>query len=246
MIGRLGRVVRRVIRRRPFKTDLDKLNFGCGQDKKVGYLNVDMDPDSHPDLLLRHGDVSRIPRNAFRELYANDVLEHIPRQFTLQLLLDFSEFMTSDGKLILKTSSIIHVADKLREKRTFADHHGWTICLFGNQAHAGDYHHTGFTEVTLRTYLLAAGFSPDIVELRDEWMFYVEATKHFSWAVVDRTSTDREFVKGAYQAAVCRSPSEDEIKACCRHLRITDRRTILRSVYSSAEHLFKTAERYGL
>ena len=31
-----------------------------------------------------------------------------------------------------------------------ANHHSLTKCEFGNQAHEGDFHHTGFTEVTLK------------------------------------------------------------------------------------------------
>ena len=60
-----------------------KLNIGCGYDKREGYLNVDVDPACAPDLLIRDGDYSPIPRRQFEEVLAKDVLEHIPRAQTI-------------------------------------------------------------------------------------------------------------------------------------------------------------------
>jgi len=60
-----------------------KLNYGCGHNKLAGYLNVDIDPACQPDLLIKNGDTSAIPRDYFEEVLANDVLEHFPRTQTL-------------------------------------------------------------------------------------------------------------------------------------------------------------------
>ena len=148
------------------KQTYDKINMGCGKDRKLsGYLNVDIEPSVLPDALIVDDDDSMIPRQHFQEVFAKDVLEHIPRHRTLAALLGWSDYLGDGGKLILQTSSILDVAEKLRERTRYADHHGWTICLFGNQAHSADFHHTGFTEVTLRVHLLAAGFSVEALGL---------------------------------------------------------------------------------
>src|SRR6185295_3202607 len=160
-----------------------KLNFGCGKDKREGYLNVDVDSACVPDMLIQDGDYSGIPRRHFEEVLAKDVLEHIPRAETLAALLDFSDFLVDGGKLILQTSSILDIAAKLQQSNRYADHHSWTICLFGNQVHAGDFHLTGFTEVTLTVHLRAAGFRLDRLELKEGWMFHAEATKIEDWAM---------------------------------------------------------------
>ncbi len=228
---------------------LPKLNLGCGYDKREGYLNVDVDPACNPDLLIVNGDYSAIPRHHFGEVLAKDVLEHIPRAFTLAALLDFADYLVDGGRLILQTSSILHVAAKLQGSNRYADHHGWTICLFGNQQHAGDYHHTGFTELTLSVHLLAAGFTVDLQEIREDWMFYVEGRKTFDWASTLQETSDLsndEFLQRAYQAAFYRDVDESGINHYGTMLRQgVPRKEVLKQIFFAPERLFKTADRNG-
>jgi predicted SAM-dependent methyltransferase len=158
-----------------------KLNFGCGYDKREDYLNIDTDPACSPDLLIQDNDFSMVPKNHFEEILAWDVLEHIPRAKTLSALLDWAEFLRMNGKLILQTSSILGVARLLDQTNSYADHHNYTIYLYGNQAHAGDFHLTGFTETTLRVHLEAAGFETDVITTRYHWLFFTEARKTYDW-----------------------------------------------------------------
>ncbi len=146
-----------------------------------GYLNVDIDPKCQPDLLIKDGDTSAIPRNHFEEVYANDVLEHFPRTQTLSVLLDWASWLKTGGTLRCQTTSMIDLADLLRRSTKFELHHGFTKCMFGNQAHAGDFHYTGFTEVTLKGYLLAAELELQDIVLRDGWLFAVTAIKNRAW-----------------------------------------------------------------
>jgi len=223
-----------------------KLNLGCGYDKREGYLNVDVDPACAPDLLIVDGDYSSIPVNYFNEVLAKDVLEHVPRARTVDLLLDFADYLVDGGKLIIQTSSILHVAAELKGSKQYAYHHGWTICLFGNQQHPGDFHYTGFTEVTLHNHLIAAGFTVESLELREGWMFYVEATKTSDWTSALKTKdlTDREFVVEAHQAALYREAGERGILNCVRALREgVTRKQLLKKLFSTPERLFKTADR---
>lgn len=241
-------LVRRI---RPAPTALpvfsDKLNFGCGHEKKPGYLNVDRDPDCRPDLLLENGDVSTIPRKAFREVLAIDVIEHVGRARTLGLLLDFNDFLLPSGRLIVETSSILDAADKLRAATTFAEHYSWTICLFGNQVHAGDFHYSGFTELTLRVHLLAAGFRVARCEIRKDWLLYAEATKEVDWTEIDNNCSDREFVRRVYVSAFGREPSRHDIEANASNLsKGASRKGFARDVFSSFERLCVIAQRHGV
>jgi predicted SAM-dependent methyltransferase len=227
-----------------------KLNIGCGYDKREGYLNVDVDPACAPDILIRDGDYSSIPRRQFEEVLAKDVLEHIPRAQTLGALLDFSDYLVDGGKLILQTSSILGVAAKLQESNRYADHHGWTICLFGNQVHPGDFHHTGFTEVTLTVQLRAAGFNVDLLELRDDWLFYAEASKIENWAATAedrRIHRDQDFLQAAYRHAFFRDVDETGTTHWGNALREgASRKHVAKELFSAPERLFRIAERDGL
>lgn len=227
-----------------------RLNIGCGYDKREGYLNVDVDPACAPDILIQDGDYSGIPRRQFEEVLAKDVLEHIPRAQTLAALLDFSDYLVDGGKLVLQTSSILGVAAKLQESSRYADHHGWTICLFGNQVHAGDFHHTGFTTVTLTVHLRAAGFRVDVLELRDDWLLYAEARKVENWAATAEDPGirgDPEFLQAAYRHAFFRDVDETGTIHWGGALRNgATRKHVARELFSAPERLFRIADRDGL
>jgi hypothetical protein len=95
-----------------------KLNFGCGYDKRDGYLNVDVDAACAPDLLIVDGDDSAIPRRYFSEVLAKDVLENVPLPQTLAALLDFADYLVLGGKLIIQTSNIQHPARRGQASRS--------------------------------------------------------------------------------------------------------------------------------
>jgi predicted SAM-dependent methyltransferase len=93
-----------------------KLNIGCGYDKRVGYLNVDIDPNCTPDLLLgQDGDLGALPKRHFEEILARDVLEHFPRSESLRNLLIWNELLQLNGELRIVTSDILAVATKMTE-----------------------------------------------------------------------------------------------------------------------------------
>lgn len=233
------------------RTDLRKINFGCGYDYRDGYLNVDVDPACEPDVLIINDDYSVLPADSFDEVMANDVLEHIPRSQTAAVLLDWSEYLVIGGSLHIQTSSILGVAEQMACAPTYADQAGWTICLFGNQAHSGDFHFTGFTETTLRVHLLAADFDVGEFHTEDGWLLSVDATKRASWsAIVGETSdaTDVEFIQAIYQFALGRDADETGFMHFGAELESQrlSRVAAVRELLASPERLFLTAGAHDL
>lgn len=231
---------------------LKKLNFGCGYDKREGYLNVDVDPVCKPDLLIKNNDFSKIPLNHYEEILANDVLEHIPRTQTLKTLLEWSRYLKPKGRLQLQSTSVLGVAKQLEKKNAkFADQHGWLTCLFGNQAHEGDFHHNGFTETTLRTYLLAAGYKIDSFELRDKWLFHVNAHLAYDWTATLKKyarDSDEKFTQAIFKEAFGRKPDAMGEQYILEALRSKSlgRLGALEHLLRSPERLYYTAKQNGL
>ena len=227
-----------------------KLNFGCGMDKRKGYLNVDMWPDCKPDLLIKDNDYSKIPTNHFDEMLANDVLEHIGRPHSLSALLDWARYLKHEGVLHLQTSSILGVAKQLQKNKSFAVHFGWTICFFRNQVHDGDFHHVGFTELSLRVHLLAAGFEIDNWDTRDKWLFSVDAHKASDWTKVIRDNkhkSDEHFTHSLFAEAFGREPDDlggNHIRQGLAEKRMS-RLEAAKHIYQSPERLYYTAKLHG-
>lgn len=226
----------------------DKINVGCGYDHKPDHLNVDMDPACQPDLLLRDNNFSNLPKRHFAHLTARDVLEHIPRVQTVAALLEWALLLKTGGTLALQTSSILGVAEMLRERTRFADQLGATICLFGSQAHPGDFHYTGFTETTLRVFVQAAGFEIDSLTVHDQWLFVLQARKATDWAAMaDLDMADEAFVRAAYAATLCRPPEDDSLAHHLAGLAAgRPRQALLKHLYASPERCFRFAEQIGL
>jgi hypothetical protein len=227
------------------------MNFGCGYDKRAGFLNVDIDAACQPDLLIENGDYSIIPRNHFDEINAHDVLEHIPRSQTLSALLDWASWLKIGGTLWCQTSSIVGVANWLQQTNKFDEHHRWTIHLFGNQAHPGDFHYIGFTELTLKVYLLAAELELQKMELRDGWLLGVTATKKKAWdgyiaSLCDEN--DQIFIRETFQRAVDQEPSAESLHVYTLRLKSKSatRWQIAKEVFQSNHRLFQTAAQYSL
>jgi len=226
-----------------------KLNVGCGYDKREGYLNIDVDPACAPDLLILNNNYSTIPRNYFEEVLAKDVLEHIYLRETPNVLLDFADYLVDGGKLVIQTPSIPHLAAKLQATKRFDEQWVWTVCLFGNQQHPGDCHYAGWSEVTLQTLLIAAGFTIETFELREAgWNFYVEATKTADWTSLLESSsdlTDLSFLRRAYHEVLGRDADETEIQHSGEALRKgVTRKQVLKHLFSAPERLSTIAEQY--
>ena len=54
-----------------------KLNLGCGNDKKEGYLNCDISKDVRPDKIVDLEKKLPFKDNSVDEIYAKMVIEHI-------------------------------------------------------------------------------------------------------------------------------------------------------------------------
>lgn len=206
-----------------------------------------MDPSCAPDLLIFDNDYSVLPRRHFRYVLANDVLEHIPRSQTMFALLEWADLAAHGGTLQVSTSSILGVA-KMMEGRNCIDQLNWTKCLFGNQAHPGDFHLSGFTEATLRCHLLAAGFRPGEITVDDGWLFRVSAEKVEDWTellLIDLS--DDEFSERVARIALGREMDALGLEWCLARLAGGwPRRDVLKHYFASEERLYATAARYEL
>lgn len=227
-----------------------KINIGCGYDKRAGYLNIDMEPDCKPDILIKDNDLSSLPQGYFDEVLAHDVLEHIPRASTMTALLDWAALARIGGTLNLQTSNIIGIVEMMKKNDNFEFQYNWTSLMFGNQAHAGDWHFNGFTDKTLKVCLAVAGFDVDEFILTDGWLFSTSTPKVRDWTAPARALSNLsndQYMQRIYESVLNRPI--DDAAANTWHIKLaagTPRLAPLKIVTASAENLYKTAARMGL
>jgi hypothetical protein len=225
-------------RRKPIKYPL-KMNFGCGYDKRLGFLNVDIEPQCDPDLLISPGDFSALPKSYFVELIANDVLEHVPRNDTLKTFFELVRTCEIGATVKIQTTSLEKLLIKLSSKEDFAEQYSWATCLFGNQAHNGDFHFTGFTDSILQTFCNAVGL--EVVEkgFKDEWMFSWNCRKIQDWEYLLEIQDLAKFLSDCYQEAFGRQIDETGIINFTNAFKLVSKREeILVDIFSRPERLF--------
>jgi predicted SAM-dependent methyltransferase len=224
-----------------------RLNVGCGMDMKPGYLNVDFQDYHAPDVFADVRELADFPTGHFEEVFACDVLEHVGRTETPYTLAVWNRVLAPGGKLWIRTTSLMGLFELFRHKdyRSVAQQQLLTQFLFGTQAYTGDFHMTGFTEITMRHYVTAAGFRIDKLATRDQWLFEVWATKVSEpvdegariRARVRGVLEQREFVVECFRQVLGREPSPEDI---AHHERLLDSGTSDR--FQLVESILKSDE----
>lgn len=207
----------------------DRLNLGCGFDRREGYLNVDWSPMHQPDLVADVLKLDRLPAGHYREVLAQDILEHLPRTATQRALLHWARLLRPGGELVLRVPDVLGLARLLAapENQSLARQEQLIQCLFGTQAYTGDFHCTAFTALTLRAYLERCGF--EVLELgtRDGWMHDVRAAKRREVAprdvddfseLLETAGPDEAFVAACYRTILEREADEGGLAFYTRQL----------------------------
>ena len=186
-----------------------RLNLGCGNDIRPGYLNIDLNAFQGPDLVADVSDPAFLPAEYYDEIVAQDVLEHLPRTDTLRVLQRWNRVLRLGGRLLLRIPSVEGIATLLQRPENQAPERQEELiqCLFGTQAYTGDYHYTSFTRTLLEHYLSEAGFTLDSLQLAGGWLFdvaahkvdHLEAPTMRDYMELVAISGDEEFVRACYR-----------------------------------------------
>lgn len=131
-----------------------KLNLGCHNSIRPGYINIDKDKYEGVDVVC---DVSKLPfpDNHVNEVYASNVLEHFPHTKTLEVLKEWHRVMAPGSVLKISVPDFDR-AIEVYQKKGLCD---WIVnLLWGDQIYDGAFHYCAFNEPRLRDLLKKAGF----------------------------------------------------------------------------------------
>lgn len=132
-----------------------RLNLGCNNRIRPGYINVDRDQYPGVDVV---GDVFKLDKvedNSVDEIYASHILEHAPHPRTLEVLKEWCRVLKPGGMLKVAVPDFKRAVE-IYLKCGMQD---WIRnFLWGDQGYEGAFHYTGFDEGSLTKLLKEAGF----------------------------------------------------------------------------------------
>ena len=142
-----------------------KLNLGCGNDIRAGYINADRyNNTGNVDLSC---DLNSIPfkDGYLDEIYTSHVFEHIPINEMYSTVDEWKRVLKPDGELIIRCPNLEH---EVNIWLNAADEDKWGELhrIFGSQSHTGNSHFCGFTPNSLKAFLETFDFK--VLDVREQ------------------------------------------------------------------------------
>jgi len=156
-----------------------KLNLGCGDDQREGYIGVDIRPGPAVQLSLDISKPLPLENDSIEVILANDVLEHLQRNEVEPTLRELYRVLEHKGRLKVKSPNIRVLAFALASGAL--DDREFERKMYGDQDYPENTHKCGFTQESLAFLLVGTGFtiiSSSNAGARGDWSnFTLEAEK---------------------------------------------------------------------
>jgi len=148
-----------------------KLNLGCGEDIRHGYINIDIRPLEGVNIVLDLESQSLpFEDGIVSEIVAQDVIEHIHYHRVENLLRECHRVLRHGGTLYIRTPDLERIVDKvLVKKECLGQLSGYKLLsffIFGRYDNPYDVHKCIFTKPLLKEVLEEIGFK--IIELKND------------------------------------------------------------------------------
>jgi len=147
-----------------------KLNLGCGEDIRKGWINIDRRIIKGIDLCY---DISEhaipLQDKVVAEILCKDFIEHLSWRRVEYLLHECFRVLKSNGLIYIQTPDLEAIAKQVVLNPDFksGDLYGWKAIgfwVYGRQDEWGEYHRCGFTIPTLKRLLESIGFNVERIE----------------------------------------------------------------------------------
>jgi glycosyltransferase involved in cell wall biosynthesis len=141
-----------------------RLNLGCGNDFREGFLNVDLFSDN-PNVVYMDVRNLSFNDNSVDLILASDILEHFSHREIPKILKEWARVLKENGTLIIRCPNIRLQIDAYIRGDWDADIASYMI--FGGQTNPGDYHAVGFDEKSIKKHLENVGLNVELIENED-------------------------------------------------------------------------------
>ena len=146
-----------------------KLNLGCGNDIRAGYINVDKyNNTGNVDHQWDLGKLE-VEDGYFDEIYTSHVFEHIGINDIYAVVEEWKRALKPRGDLIIRVPNLEVEVNKWLNA---PDDQKWKAVsgIFGSQSHEGQTHFSGFNPGSLKAFLETFDF--DVIDVKEQNIGY--------------------------------------------------------------------------
>jgi len=129
-----------------------KLNLGCGNDIRIGYINADKyNNTGNVDIKC---DLNSLPflDNSLDEIFTSHVFEHIGLNEVHAVVEEWKRVLKENGELVMRIPNLEH---EVNIWLNTPDENKWDEVsrIFGGQSYTGNFHFQGFNPGSLKSFL---------------------------------------------------------------------------------------------
>lgn len=142
-----------------------KLNLGCGQVKRKGYINIDIDKKSGADIISSVVNMPFFDDLSVDELLCIHLIEHLSIKESEEALQEWFRILKHGGKIIIECPDFEALCkeflDTDKVNRWYSYKTTWHSLIkhfYGNQRSLGQFHKSGYTKDRLKDLLTVYGF----------------------------------------------------------------------------------------
>jgi predicted SAM-dependent methyltransferase len=143
-----------------------RLNLGCGDDIKKGYINIDV-RRTKPEVLqidLEKELLRFFPDESADEIIAKDFIEHLSWRVVEDFLKDCFRVLKKGGRLFIQCPDLEVIANQviLNPDFKYGELEGYkaiSFWIYGEQNYPENTHKSGFTKPAIKKLLEQIGFT---------------------------------------------------------------------------------------
>lgn len=129
-----------------------KLNLGCGNDLRNGYVNIDITPINNIDRQIDVRNLDDVCNDeSVDEILASNILNMIPFREVISVLQHWTDKLKPGGSLTIVVPDIVELSKALLNGQLKSDH--FILQTYGNQEHEHDFNKTSFDTVLVESIL---------------------------------------------------------------------------------------------
>jgi predicted SAM-dependent methyltransferase len=145
-----------------------KLNLGCGNDIRKGFVNIDCRRLKGVDQVLDVSDLFGFENVV--HILANDIIEHFPQANGEEILQDWIELLVPGGVLEIRCPDVKY-ASKIMKDDLFIQ------LLYGAQDYPENFHKAGYTLSSMKALLKKLGMTIESAKNTPEGNLVIRAVK---------------------------------------------------------------------